>query len=364
MTKSLKRKMKLEEDRTDEYYTFKTSEDSEDDDIFNAVVGHAVSAVLSELNSKPRKERGKSKFCHSEFWEQGFIHWNDKDFKHRMRASRQVFNYILKEIGEYKEKTPTNLNPGPTHARVQLALTLYRLGQGRTYPVATDIFGFSEPLVCQVFNHVCRILVARLHNKNVYIPSSDEEWQAKLRGFIENYEFSCVGAWDGFHIYTTTKLKQYYSFKKRYFVSNMEKRFLYTAVGAPGSTHDSRLLRNTRLCQQLSEGEIFLNKCLHLGHSGEIPLVTIGGSTFPQHSWLLKAHKEDTKVDKERYFNKKLCSARVVTENCYGMLKERWRILYKNTKCKLYNLRYVIMSWTLLHNICIRFGDSCEPKWR
>ena len=63
MTKSLKRKMKLEEDRTDEYYTFKTSEDSEDDDIFNAVVGHAVSAVLSELNSKPRKKEAKAKFA-------------------------------------------------------------------------------------------------------------------------------------------------------------------------------------------------------------------------------------------------------------------------------------------------------------
>ena len=68
------------------------------------------------------------------------------------------------------------------------------------------------------------------------------------------------------------------------------KRFLYAALGVPGSTHhDSRLLKNTRLYQQLSV---------------EILLVTIGDSTFPQHSCLLKAYKEDTKVDKERYFNK------------------------------------------------------------
>ena len=230
-------------------------------------------------------------------------------------------------------------------------------------------FWCFRTLACQVFNHVCRILVARLCNENVYMPTSDEEWQAELRGFIENYEFPCVGAWDGFHIYTTTKLKQYYSFKKRYSVSNMglvsyNKRFSHAAVGVPGSTHDSRLLKNTRLYQQLSEGEIFPNKCLHLGHSGEIPLVTIGDSAFPQHSWFLKAYKEDTKVDKERYFNKKLCSARVVTGNCYGMLKGRWRILYKNTECKLNNLKYVIRSCILLHNICIRFGDPCEPRWR
>ena len=67
----------------------------------------------------------------------------------------------------------------------------------------------------------------------------------------------------------------------------LQQTLLYAAVGVPGSTHDSRLLKVTRLYQQLSEGEIFPNKCLHLGHSGEILLVTIGGSALPQHSWLL-----------------------------------------------------------------------------
>ena len=80
MTQSLKKKRKLVEDRADEYYAFKTSEDSEDD-IFNLVVGHAVSTVLYEMTSKPRKQRGKNKVRHSEFSEQGFIYSNDKDFK-------------------------------------------------------------------------------------------------------------------------------------------------------------------------------------------------------------------------------------------------------------------------------------------
>ena len=29
---------------------------------------------------------------------------------------------------------------------------------------------------------------------------TDEEWKAKLKGFIENYESPCAGAWDGFHV--------------------------------------------------------------------------------------------------------------------------------------------------------------------
>ena len=50
-----------------------------------------------------------------------------------------------------------------------------------SFPVAADIFGVSEPLACQVFNHVCRIMAASLFSENVHMPSSNEEWQAELR---------------------------------------------------------------------------------------------------------------------------------------------------------------------------------------
>ena len=30
---------------------------------------------------------------------------------------------------------------------------------------------------------------------------SEAEWGAKVKGFLENYEFSCVGTWDEFHVY-------------------------------------------------------------------------------------------------------------------------------------------------------------------
>ena len=43
--------------------------------------------------------------------------------------------------------------------------------------------------------------------------SADSNWKNELKQFIEDNEFSCVGAWDGFHVYTSTKLKSYYSLK-------------------------------------------------------------------------------------------------------------------------------------------------------
>ena len=66
-------------------------------------------------------------------------------------------------------------------------------------------------------------------------------------------------------------------------------RFLNVTVGAPGSTHYARLLRNTDLFKQILDGQGLPDKTVDLGgEHGNIPLVTIGDSAFPRFSWLLK----------------------------------------------------------------------------
>ena len=57
------------------------------------------------------------------------------------------------------------------------------------------------------------------------------------------------------------------------------KRFLYAAVGAPGSTHDARMLRNTSLFKEIVDGNKLPKKSFNLEDMGEIPLLTIGDST-------------------------------------------------------------------------------------
>ena len=100
------------------------------------------------------------------------------------------------------------------------------------------------------------------------------------------------------------------------------KRFLAATVNAPGSTHDARLLKSTEVFKDILDGKVLPNKSINLGDKfGEIPLVVIcmAGERV----------SDTTRNEKERLFNEKLRSARVVTENYYGMLKGRWRILYK-----------------------------------
>ena len=267
---------------------------------------------------------------------------------------------ILNIVEPYLTKKETNLNEHPMSVNRQLGLILYRLGHGASFTTFSQLFGVSISLASATFNKNCRVLVSTFYNRYVKLPQTDEEWEAELKGFLENYEFPCVGAWDGFHVYVSSKLKSYFSFKKRCSMSNpglvsYSKTFLYCAVGAPGSTHDERMC-NFAIYQKIVTG--------HVGEHGKIPLVTVGDTTFLKHAWLIKVFHEDTSDRRENFFNKKLCSARVVCENAYGMLKGRFRILYKRTECRLFNLKYIVMASVMLHNLCIDVNDRCIQHCR
>ena len=54
-----------------------------------------------------------------------------------------------------------------------------------------------------------------MNDDYVKLPSSSDEWETQFRAFIKSYEFPCVGAWDGFHVYAFSKIKSYVSFSPR-----------------------------------------------------------------------------------------------------------------------------------------------------
>ena len=225
---------------------------------------------------------------------------------------------MLDVIAPYIFKEPTNLNPESITVDQQLGLTLYCLSHGVYHSTLSQLFGVSIWLAIETFNKVCRVLFTTCYDQYVTLPKTDEKWESEVKAFIENYEFPCVSAWDGFHVYVSSKLKSFYSFKKRYSMQNLgligyNKRFLYCGVGAPGSTHDSRMLPSTSLYEQIISGNIIPEQGITLGDFENMPLVNIGDTAFPKHAWLLKGYNEDTRDPKQRYFNTKLCSARVIT---------------------------------------------------
>ena len=75
-------------------------------------------------------------------------------------------------------------------------------------------------------------------------------------------------------------------------------------MGAPRSTHNATLLKESSLYSDITNGNVILNPVVQLGDFGEIPLVTIGDRTFPQYAWLIKTYNENTRDNNKKYFNK------------------------------------------------------------
>ena len=140
--------------------------------------------------------------------------------------------------------------------------------------------------------------------------------------------------------------------------------FTQLSVHLEVSTYDARLFKESSIYSDIINGNGIPDRVVQLGDIGEIPLVTIGDSHFPQFAWLIKAYNETTRDNQKRYFNKRLCGTRVVTENAYDMLKGRWCIALKKTECQLFNLRYIVMACIAFHNLCIEISDPCQPRWR
>ena len=87
-------------------------------------------------------------------------------------------------------------------------------------------------------------------------------------------------------------------------------------------------------------------------------------SYFPSFLMASKCYNENTRDAQHRYFNQTLCSARVVSENTYEMLKGRWHFLYKKTASQPKNLCYFMMLCIALHNLCIVEKNPCKPHWQ
>ena len=60
-----------------------------------------------------------------------------------------------------------------------------------------------------------------MYHTYVVLSESADAWKQEIIGFLENYLFPCAAAWNDLHVYFGTKLKNHYSLKKRYLISNM-----------------------------------------------------------------------------------------------------------------------------------------------
>lgn len=85
-----------------------------------------------------------------------------------------------------------------------------------------------------------------------------------------------------------------------------------------------------------------------------------GDKAYPIRQWLIRPFSKSGHDDHTR-FNRTLSKGRVVIENAFGILKNRWQIL-RDLNVRLQDAPMVTLACCALHNLCILQREESNMK--
>jgi hypothetical protein len=302
---------------------------------------------------------------------------NESDFLQKYRMHRESFEQLhdmIKDHPVFNVKGNTRRkgrNQSP--ARNQLACFLRYIGtegSGCSNAGMRQVFRFGRGSFPN-FIHRCCTAICSLKDQAVTWPDEDERKRIAKR-FFDKFGFpNCVGIADGtlfpFAFRPETEdAPDYKGRKLGYTLTCMvicdDERFIrYYLTGWPGSVHDNRIFRLTKLSKM--PGLYFSFK-----------EYLLGDSAFENQWFMVSAFKNLPGVrggltrEKET-FNTALGRARVISEHCIGLLKGRFpwlrhmrRVIKRLTpRQSMRQILRLIDCCVILHNLLLARGDDEMP---
>lgn len=197
-----------------------------------------------------------------------------------------------------------------------------------------------------------------------------KDWENIANDFNLRWQFkNCVGAIDGKHVSIKCPPhsgSSYFNYKKFYSVVLLAvvdayKKFIVIDVGSMGRFSDSGILNDSVFGRKLDNNELDLPIDRPLDDNGpSVPYVFIGDQAFALRKNLLRQYPTHTTIEDQakRHFNYRICRARNVVENAFGILSSRWRAYRRPFDCKLELVDKIIKATCLLHNYLMSSPSS------
>ena len=82
-----------------------------------------------------------------------------------------------------------------------------------------------------------------------------------------------------------------------------------------------------------------------------VPYVLTGDDVFALTDYLLKPYPQSKMTVEERIFNYRLSQMRRISENGFGILTSRWRILCTPILLELGKVKHIVLAALTLHNL-------------
>lgn len=265
-------------------------------------------------------------------------------YKYFFRMTREQYEVVKTNILSSEDK---NLCKGELSLDKRIHLTLYYLGHNAEIVEMSDRFNMSVGSVFKYINQMTTI-IADLFQKTVRWATNEEKEVIKngfrSMGGLDN----CIGAIDGSHIniagvgeyrtaYTTRKLCYAMNITV---VSDHRKCIRFAIVGAPGSYNDTRVFNYAPFATE--DGDFFNGLD-----------VLFGDSAYTLTNRMIVPYGNPNA--QEMQFNYLHSKMRVIVENCFGLLKGKWKIMGTTIRYKkdITKASQISKACIVLHNLCL-----------
>ncbi|KAM9414428.1 uncharacterized protein KZ484_023401 [Pholidichthys leucotaenia] len=229
----------------------------------------------------------------SHWWEDVVPSFSTQQWLQNFRMSEDTFTYLCQKLRPCMERHDTTFRLCVL-LRKRVAIALWKLATGSEYRSIGHLFGVSITTVCRCVQDFCAAAQSSLVPELLHLP--DEGRFMEMSAYIENRWGLplCVGAIDGSHIPIIAPEECHTDYFNRkgwhsiilQGVVDGKGLFWNVFAGLPGSMHDARVLRLSRLWELASQGNLFPP----IRNIGALctGYYILGVSAYPLQNWLLK----------------------------------------------------------------------------
>lgn len=283
------------------------------------------------------------------------------EFKTHFRISRASLQTLVEDL---KTRYLSLSGRAAIPLEKALLMTIWTLSNQESFRTIADRFGIRKGVAHTVIIKVCKLLYGNMQ-KYIVWPKGQEAIKNlakfnKLRG--ENSFPNVFGCVDGTHIPIPRPQEDNSYFNRKgshsvitQVICDSNKGIINVSCGWPGSFHDARVWKSSKIYQKLSQ-----DAANWMPHG----TVLLGDSAYPVAKFLMVPFRDNGHLtNQQKRFNIKLSSTRVIVEHAIGRLKGLFRRLKFLNTVKLEYCKYFIIASCILNNISIGDGVSwCEEE--
>lgn len=196
-------------------------------------------------------------------------------------------------------------------------------------------------------------------------PKNKEDWLLIADVFEKKWNFiNCGGAMDGKHIRIAQPPNTgayYYNYKNFYSIVlmaivNANYEFIFVDVGKNGRMSDGGVIEYTEFFTRLQSNR--LNLPTNHETKNNLNFVFLGDEAFALGTHFLKPFPQKELTHERRIFNYRLARARNVSENAFGLVNNRFRVLNTSINMSPKKVSYIVLAICSLHNFLIKISSS------